>query len=542
MLRSERRSVIAVLVLCLSLAASLDANTKRLAITGATIAGTSLTIDGDNFTGRTPPSVRLHGIELVVTSVTETRIVATMPDSPLPAGTYLLSVMRGMRGRGRALDDDRDDQRLAVFYVAVGAIGPQGPQGLIGPQGPQGLTGPQGLPGADGAPGAIGPEGPRGAVGLNWRGDFDATLQYEPNDAVFHAGSSWVAIAPATNVTPGDANSGSVWQMLASKGTDHDPAQLAQLQAQLQAAAAALQQQVNQLKAQQQTFGSQLSSETAARINGHDNQQNQIAIHQSQIASQQAQINNMQNQISSVSGLVQNHGGHLTALDSTMNATRSDLFALRDRVSALEGSTTSSGFKEFITPGWHNFVVPEGVKSIQVELWGGGGGGGSATLFLPGSGGGGGGYVRATLSVGQGNQYQIYVGAGGRGSTYSGVCGFGGFDGSTNGQSTGLSGYFWAGGAGGGGSASGSSVGAPGNGGTWSNSVPSGEWWLTGLLARFGGWGSWGTTLGARGSGVGGTAASGASFTYGASGGDGGWQGACQNGWPGMPGMALVSW
>ena len=79
-------------------------------------------------------------------------------------------------------------------------------------------------------------------------------------------------------------------------------------------------------------------------------------------------------------------------------------------------------------------------------------------------------------------------------------------------------------------------------GGTWSNSVPSGEWWLTGLLARFGGWGSWGTTLGARGSGVGGTAASGASFTYGASGGDGGWQGACQNGWPGMPGMALVSW
>ena len=42
MLRSERRSVIAVLVLCLSLAASLDANTKRLAITGATIAGSAL--------------------------------------------------------------------------------------------------------------------------------------------------------------------------------------------------------------------------------------------------------------------------------------------------------------------------------------------------------------------------------------------------------------------------------------------------------------------------------------------------------------------
>ena len=53
MLRSERRSAIAVLVVCLSLAASLDANTKRLAITGATIAGTSLTIDGDNFTGMT---------------------------------------------------------------------------------------------------------------------------------------------------------------------------------------------------------------------------------------------------------------------------------------------------------------------------------------------------------------------------------------------------------------------------------------------------------------------------------------------------------
>jgi flagellar biosynthesis chaperone FliJ len=497
MFRSGWRSAIAFTVICLSLAASLAANSKAVKITGATIAGTALTIDGDNFTSKTAPSVRLQGIELTVTSVTDTRIVATLPGTPLAAGNYLLSVMRGMRGQGKPIDEDRDDHRIAVFSVTAGAVGPQGP---------------------------------RGPVGLNWRGAFDITQQYEPHDAVLHAGSSWLAVAPATNVTPGDANAGATWHMLASKGTDHDPAQLGQLQAM----AIALADQINQLKAAHQNLSGQLASEVATRTNGHNSQQSRIESHEAQLKNQQGQINVL-------NGLVQNHEGRLDGLDSTMNSTRNDLFALRDRVDQLEGSQTWSGFKEFITTGWHSFTVPDGVKSMTVELWGGGGGGGAANSLFPGGGGGGGGYVRATMLVHPGVQYWIYVGAGGRAGTYSGLCGFGELVGAWGGEATGLDGHFSAGG-GNRGEAADWGGGSPGSGGTWSNSWPSGAPWLTGLLARYGGWGSWGTTLGARGSGVGGSAPTGVSFTNGPGGGDGGWQGACQNGSPGLPGLALISW
>jgi hypothetical protein len=538
MLRSGRRSAIAFLVLCLSLASSLDANTKRLEINSVTIAGTSLTIDGDNFSGRTRPSVRLHGIELVVTSVTDARIVAKMPANQLPAGTYLLSVMRGMRGQGRQIDDDRDDHRLAMFYVAVGAVGPQGPIGLQGPmglQGPQGAIGPQGLPGTDGAAGVTGPEGPRGAVGLNWRGDFDDAEQYEANDAVFHAGSSWVAGRAVIGETPGDVEKKSAWQLLARAGQDVDPSTLASLSSGL----ANLQVQLNQFRAHQVTLSAQLAQESAARQNAFEYQQDQINAFKAEVANK---FNIDADRINSVTHQVQSVNSQVQTVNGLLSATRGDVVTLTARVNELEGSNPPSGFKEFITTGWHNFVVPDGVKSMTVELWGGGGGGGAANLARPGGGGGGGGYVRASLSVNPGSDFWIYVGAGGSGATRSGVCDFGEHVGSTGGEGSGVDGLFWAGGGNAGASATTGAGGAPGSGGTWSNSVPSGAQWLTGLLARFGGWGSWGTTLGARGSGVGGAAPISASFTYGAGGGDGGWQYGCQNGWPGLPGMALVSW
>lgn len=59
------------------------------------------------------------------------------------------------------------------------------------------------------------------------------------------------------------------------------------------------------------------------------------------------------------------------------------------------------------------FIVPEGVNSITVEVWGGGGKGGRATSNNTRAGGGGGGaYSRSTFSVTPGQSFNYSVGAG----------------------------------------------------------------------------------------------------------------------------------
>ncbi|WP_332613363.1 glycine-rich domain-containing protein [Achromobacter sp. ESBL13] len=62
-----------------------------------------------------------------------------------------------------------------------------------------------------------------------------------------------------------------------------------------------------------------------------------------------------------------------------------------------------------------SFTVPAGVRSIDIELWGGGGGGGGvgATGGIGGGGGGGGGYARGIFPVVPGTVYSYVVGAAG---------------------------------------------------------------------------------------------------------------------------------
>jgi hypothetical protein len=62
----------------------------------------------------------------------------------------------------------------AVFNFTI----PRGDTGAQGPQGPQG---------------EVGPIGPTGATGIEWRGQWDALVDYVDNDAVFHNGASWFA-------------------------------------------------------------------------------------------------------------------------------------------------------------------------------------------------------------------------------------------------------------------------------------------------------------------------------------------------------------
>lgn len=96
-----------------------------------------------------------------------------------------------------------------------GPPGPEGDQGPIGPQGPQGPKGDPGPQGIEGPQGPAGPTGPQGEPGIIWRGSWDSSTSYSADDAVFHDGSSYVAVADSTGEEPG---AGSSWDLLAQQG------------------------------------------------------------------------------------------------------------------------------------------------------------------------------------------------------------------------------------------------------------------------------------------------------------------------------------
>ena len=90
--------------------------------------------------------------------------------------------------------------------------------------------------------------------------------------------------------------------------------------------------------------------------------------------------------------------------------------------------TPTHGIQEFTKTA--TFVVPAGVLSLTVELWGAGGGGGGGTVggLGPGSGGGGGGsgaYLKSVLAVQSGQSYTVEVGRGGAGGSGESVKPFG---------------------------------------------------------------------------------------------------------------------
>jgi hypothetical protein len=143
-----KRLICATLVLLSLLphaATSVHAQSGSPMITSAVVdyGNRTLTINGTNFGAS--PAIKLGNVTLAVQAATATRIVAAFPATSPPAdftpGTYFLSVTFG-------------NNRVAVFTVALGAVGPAGPSGL---QGPAGATGPQGPAGPQGPPGPGGP-------------------------------------------------------------------------------------------------------------------------------------------------------------------------------------------------------------------------------------------------------------------------------------------------------------------------------------------------------------------------------------------------
>src|SRR6266581_2126246 len=61
--------------------------------------------------------------------------------------------------------------------------------------------------------GPIGPQGPTGPPGINNQGAWNSTTAYNQNDAVFDAGSYWLATASNTGSAPSPTNTS--WQILA---------------------------------------------------------------------------------------------------------------------------------------------------------------------------------------------------------------------------------------------------------------------------------------------------------------------------------------
>lgn len=96
-----------------------------------------------------------------------------------------------------------------------GGPGLDGQQGIRGEDGRDGKDGQRGARGPQGKPGEKGDAGPQGEPGINWRGSFRLGEAYEPDDAVEHDGSSWIATQRTKEIPPG-----SDWDVLAKRGRD----------------------------------------------------------------------------------------------------------------------------------------------------------------------------------------------------------------------------------------------------------------------------------------------------------------------------------
>lgn len=117
---------------------------------------TTIEISGTDFEFGEPLEVTLAGVPAIVTSSTDTTIIATVLTASYPAGDYLLNVSTG---NGQSQNDEYD--------LTIGAVGPAGPAGADGEAGPPGPPGAAGLPGSNGVDGADGVDGTNGLDGTN---------------------------------------------------------------------------------------------------------------------------------------------------------------------------------------------------------------------------------------------------------------------------------------------------------------------------------------------------------------------------------------
>jgi len=123
------------------------------------------------------------------------------------------------------------DWQLLAAQGPQGSTGPTGPQGPTGMTGTTGATGPQGPAGPQGNVGPMGATGAQGPVGINNRGLWSASNSYNVNDAVTDGSSFWLATAPtsantanpSTSCEPSLAVCAVDWQLLAAGINNRGP-------------------------------------------------------------------------------------------------------------------------------------------------------------------------------------------------------------------------------------------------------------------------------------------------------------------------------
>ncbi len=122
-------------------------------------------------------------------------------------GSTYISLISG--NHGNPPDTSTSSWAVLAGRGAAGVAGPAGATGAAGLPGPAGVTGPTGSTGPQGQ------TGPAGIPGINFRAAWVANANYQTNDAVTYAGSTWIATASNSGVQPG---SNSAWALLAAAG------------------------------------------------------------------------------------------------------------------------------------------------------------------------------------------------------------------------------------------------------------------------------------------------------------------------------------
>lgn len=165
-------------------------------------------------------------LELAVRPAGSGEYTPLLPRQPLTPTPYALFAMTPAGPKGdpgvQGIPGPKGDTGLGG---PAGPMGPEGPQGPVGPKGDQGVPGLQGIPGPKGDTGGVGPVGPEGAsgpagpqgpAGLVWRGKWDPETNYEPGDAVFFDGNSWIAVRSTAGNKPNLEDR--EWNLLAPQG------------------------------------------------------------------------------------------------------------------------------------------------------------------------------------------------------------------------------------------------------------------------------------------------------------------------------------
>ncbi len=197
---------------------------KAIVVAALFLLGTPVALRADSSSGALKVTSFPSGANVSVDGMDTGKVTPMSISEPVGPHTVVVSIPNsGWNPDTRTFVVVAGNNDLSVTLLpnlAAGPMGPAGPKGDPGPQGPAGLAGTPGAPGATGATGdpgaagAPGPAGPQGPPGINNQGSWHSANAYNQNDAVFDAGSYWLATAPNTNSEPSSANTN--WQIIAT--------------------------------------------------------------------------------------------------------------------------------------------------------------------------------------------------------------------------------------------------------------------------------------------------------------------------------------